>query len=114
MPNAAYSLLLVFVFLVIVIAVLKTDLLGNIAPVCMIFAFMLVLHHYLALQMISYAIQTLQPYFALFFFRSAVTVGGAAPLLLLVVVWLAREHFNSWVFDAIMGAVAYSGLWTEA
>ena len=89
------------------------DLLGYIAPACTIFAFMaLVLHHYLALQMISYAVQTSNRTLRYFFFRSAVTVGGAAPLLLLVVVWLAREHFNSWVFYATAGAVAYSGLWT--
>ena len=49
MPNAAWPLLLVFVFLVIVTAVLKTDLLSYVSAVCIIFAFMVVLHHYAAL-----------------------------------------------------------------
>jgi hypothetical protein len=112
MPNAVYSLLLVFVFLVIVTAVLKTDLLGYVGAVGIIFAFMVVLHHYLALQMIGYAVQTASPYLRYFFFRSAVTVGGAAPLLLLAVAWLARERFKPWLFYATAAAVAYSGLWT--
>jgi len=111
MPNAVYSLLLV-VFLVIVAAVLKTDLLGYVATVGIIFAVMVVLHHYLALQMIGYAVQTANPYLRYFFFRSAVTVGGAAPLLLLAVAWLVRERFKPWLFYATAAAVAYSGLWT--
>ncbi|MBI3759778.1 MAG: type IV secretory system conjugative DNA transfer family protein, partial [Deltaproteobacteria bacterium] len=112
MPNAVYSLLLVLVFFVLVAAFLKTDLLGYVATAGIIFAVMVVLHHYLALQMIGYAVQTANPYLRYFFFRSAVTVGGAAPLLLLAVAWLARERFKPWLFYTTVVAVAYSGLWT--
>ncbi len=80
MPNALYPLLLVFVFLVIVTAVLKTDLLGYVSAVCIIFAFMVVLHHYAALGVMGDALQVQNPYLRYFLLRSAVTVGGVAPL----------------------------------
>jgi len=112
MPNAVYSLLLVLVFLVIVTTVLKTDLLGYVVTAGVIFAFIVVLHHYLALQMIGFAVQTANHWLRYFFFRSAVTVGGAAPLLLLAVAWLARERLQPWIFYATVAAVGYSGLWT--
>jgi type IV secretion system protein VirD4 len=112
MPNAAWSLLLVFVFLVIVTAVLKTDLLGYVGAIGIIFAFMAVLHHYTPLGIIGDALQIQNPYLRYFLFRSAVTVGAVAPLALLGLAWAFKDRLRPWLFYSIAAAVAYSGLWT--
>ncbi len=112
MPNALYPLLLVFVFLVIVTAVLKTDLLGYVSAVCIIFAFMVVLHHYAALGVMGDALQVQNPYLRYFLFRSAVTVGGVAPLSLLGLAWVFKDRLKPWLFYSSVAAVACSGFWT--
>ncbi|MGH7779274.1 MAG: type IV secretory system conjugative DNA transfer family protein [Candidatus Binataceae bacterium] len=112
MPNALYPLLLVFVLLVIVTAVLKTDLLGYVSAVCMIFAFMVVLHHYAALGVMGDALQVQNPYLRYFLFRSAVTVGGVAPLALLALAWAFKDRLKPWLFYSSVAAVACSGFWT--
>lgn len=112
MPNAAWPLLLVLVFFVVVTAVLKTDLLGYVGAVGIIFAFMAVLHHYAALGIIGDAIQIQNPYLRYFLFRSAVTVGGVAPLALLALAWVFRDRLKPWLFYSVVAAAAYSGLWT--
>ena len=91
MPNAVYSLLLLLVVFVLGSAFFKSELFGYACIGGLIFAFMVVLHHYLALQMIGYAAESANPYLRYFFFRSAVTVGGAAPLMLLAAAWLVRD-----------------------
>lgn len=112
MPNAMYPLLLVFVFLVIVTAVLKTDLLGYVSAVCIIFAFMVVLHHYAALGVMGDALQVQSPSLRYFLFRSAVTVGGVAPLSLLGLAWVFKDRLKPWLFYSSVAAVACSGFWT--
>jgi type IV secretion system protein VirD4 len=114
MPNAVYLLLLILVLLVLGAAVLKTNLLGYLTLAGIVFAFMAVLHHFAQLQMIGYAVATQNPYLRYFLYRSAVTVGGAAPLLLLAAVWLYRDRFSRLLFYLTVAAVAYSGLWTGA
>jgi type IV secretion system protein VirD4 len=112
MPAAVYALLLLLVVYVGGSAFLKSELFGCACLVGFVFAFMVVLHHYLALQMIGYAAAASNPYLRYFFFRSAVTVGGLAPLLLLVAAWLVRDRLSSWLFYTTVAAAAYSGLWT--
>jgi hypothetical protein len=103
MPNAVYALLLLLVVYVLGVAFFKSELFGYACAAALLFAFMVVLHHYMALQMFGYAIQTTNPYLRYFLFRSAVTVGAVAPLLLLVVVWFSRERLKPWLVY---------GLWT--
>ena len=112
MPNAMYPLLLVFVFLVIVTAVLKTDLLGYVVAAGIIFAFMVVLHHYPPLGIVGDALQVQNPYLRWFLFRSSVTVGGVAPLGLLGLAWVFKDRLKPWLFYSVVAAAAYSGLWT--
>lgn len=112
MPNAMYPLLLVFVFLVIVTAVLKTDLLGYVVAASIIFAFMAVLHHYAALGVMGDALRVQNPYLRYFLFRSAVTVGGVAPLALLALAWAFKDRLKPWLFYSVVAAVVCSGFWT--
>jgi type IV secretory pathway TraG/TraD family ATPase VirD4 len=112
LPNAVYALLLLVVVYVLGAAFFKSELFGYACAAGLLFAFMVVLHHYMALQMFGYAIQTTNPYLRYFLFRSAVTVGAVAPLLLLVVVWFSRERLKPWLVYATLAVVAYSGLWT--
>jgi len=112
MPAAVYSLLLLLVVYVFGAAFFKSELFGYACIVGFIFAFMVVLHHYAQLQMIGYAVDAPTPSLRYFFFRSAVTVGGAAPLLLLAAAWLVRERLAPWLFYATLAAATYSGLWT--
>ena len=111
MPAAVYPLLLLLVVFVLGSAFFKSELFGSACLAGFIFAFMVVLHHYLTLQMIGYAVASSNPYLRYFFFRSAVTVGGAAPLLL-GAAWLVRERLSPWLFYTTVAAAAYSGLWT--
>jgi type IV secretion system protein VirD4 len=112
MPAAVYALLLLLVVYVFGSAFLKSELFGNACLVSFVFAFMVVLHHYLALQMIGHAAESSNPYLRYFFFHSAVTVGGVAPLLLLAAAWLVRDRLSPWLFYTTVAAAAYSGLWT--
>jgi type IV secretory pathway TraG/TraD family ATPase VirD4 len=112
LPNAVYALLLLVVVYVLGAAFFKSELFGYACAAGLLFAFMVVLHHYMALQMFGYAVQTSNPYWRYFLFRSAVTVGAIAPLLLLAVVWFSRERLKPWLLYATIVVVAYSGLWT--
>src|SRR5271154_3623713 len=108
MPSAVYPLLLLLCVFVLGSAFFKSELFGYACIIGLIFAFMVVLHHYLALQMIGYAAASSNPYLRYFFFRSAATVGGAAPLLLLLAAaWLVRERLAPWLFYAAVTAAAY-------
>jgi len=114
MPAAVYPPLFVLVVLVIGAALLKSELSGYIIFAGFVFALMAVLHHYAQLQMIGYAVDTPNPSLRYLLYRSAVTVGGTAPLLLLALVWLCRDRVGRLLFYSTVAAVAYSGLWTGA
>jgi type IV secretion system protein VirD4 len=112
MPNAVWPLLLVLVVFVLGSAFLKSEQFGYACAVGLVFAVMAVLHHYVPLGIIGDAIQVQNPYLRWFIFRSAVTVGAAAPLVLLALAWAVKDRLKPWFFYAVAAATAYSGLWT--
>ena len=112
MPNAVWPLLLVLVVFVLGSAFFKSELFGYVLIAGFIFALMAVLHHYVPLGIIGDAIQVQNPYLRWFLFRSSVTVGAAAPLVLLALAWAMRARLKPWLFYSVVAAVAYSGLWT--
>ena len=112
MPNAVYPLLLLLVVFVFGAAFFKSELFGYACAVGLIFALMAVLHHYVALGIMGDALQLQNPYLRYFLFRSAITVGGLAPLPLLALAWVFRDRLKPWLFYSTVAAVACSGLWT--
>ena len=67
MPNAVYALLLLLVVYVLGVAFFKSELFGYACAAALLFAFMVVLHHYMALQMFGYAVRRRIPTCAIFF-----------------------------------------------
>ena len=112
MSLAFYQLLLGLVLFVGIVAVFRTDLLRYVLLAGLLVALMLILRHYAALYVIGLAVQTASPALHNFLLESAITVGTAAPVFMLGVVWVMRKQLHPFVFFSVVTVVGASGVMT--